>query len=194
MGRKPKLALCRAKPEVRLPAKCRHPIRVTRKEYQMFLMALTLSAIEPPARPMDFELVRDAITDHLRAYAIQRDHRNRLVVSCEPENHDGPRVTFHSERWLARGQLLSGNRPVTYRFDQSPPQRVLWDINDRRGILSSQRRVRSFLEYLMVSETLVIRTRDSEDHPFDITFRLVDVRPAVEQVLATCAAYAAQES
>jgi hypothetical protein len=41
----------------------------------MFLMALALSAIEPPPRPMEVELVHDAINDNLRAYAIQRDHR-----------------------------------------------------------------------------------------------------------------------
>ena len=160
----------------------------------MFLMALTLSAIEPPPRPMQVELVRDAITDNLRAYAIQRDRRNRLVVSCEPDRYDGARVTFHSERWLSRGNVFTGERPVIYRFDQGPPRRMLWDVNDRRGTLTSHQRVRTFLQSLVSAEKLVIRARDSENHPFDITFRLVDVRPAVEQVLQTCAGYAAQES
>ena len=40
----------------------------------------------------------------------------------------------------------------------------------------------------------MIRARDIEDHPFDMTFRLVDVRPAVEQVLAACASAANDES
>ena len=160
----------------------------------MFLMALTLSAIEPPPRPMEVDLVRDAINDNLRAYAIQRDHRNRLVVSCEPDRYDGARVTFHSERWLARGNLLTGERPVIYRFDQGPARRMLWDVNDRRGTLSNHRRVQTFLQSLVTAEKLVIRARDSEDHPFDITFRLMDVRPAVEQVLRTCAGETSQES
>ena len=41
---------------------------------------------------------------------------------------------------------------------------------------------------LYESEQLVVRTRDIEHRKFDITFRLVDVRPAVEQALAACAA------
>ena len=160
----------------------------------MFLMALALSAIEPPPRPMEVELVHDAINDNLRAYAIQRDHRNRLVVSCEPDRYDGARVTFHSERWLGRGNVFTGERPVIYRFDQGPARRMMWDVNDRRGTLTSHRRVRTFLQSLVTAEKLVIRARDSEDHPFDITFRLMDVRPAVEQVLRTCAEDAARES
>ena len=63
----------------------------------------------------------------------------------------------------------------------------MWDVNDRRGTLTSHRRVRTFLQSPVTAEKLVIRARDSEDHPFDITFRLTDVRPAVEQVLRTCA-------
>ena len=160
----------------------------------MFLIALALSAIEPPPQPMEVELVHDAINDHLRAYAIQRDHRNRLVVSCEPARYDGARVTFHSERWLGRGNVFTGERPVIYRFDQGPARRMMWDVNDRRGTLTSHQRVRTFLQSLVTAEKLVIRARDSEDHPFDITFRLMDVRPAVEQVLRTCAGDAAHES
>ena len=69
---------------------------------------------------------------------------------------------------------------------------MLWDVNDRRGTLTSHQRVRTFLQSLVSAEKLVIRARDFENHPFDITFRLIDVRPAVEQVLRTCAGYAAQ--
>ena len=71
---------------------------------------------------------------------------------------------------------------------------MLWDVNDRRGTLSNHRRVQTFLQSLVTAEKLVIRARDSEDHPFDITFRLMDVRPAVEQVLRTCAGETSQES
>src|SRR4029453_19305469 len=97
----------------------------------MFLMALALSAIEPPPRPMEVELVHDAINDNLRAYAIQRDHRNRLVVRCGPHRYDGARVPFQSERWPGRGNVFTGERPVIYRFDQGPARRMMWDVNDR---------------------------------------------------------------
>jgi hypothetical protein len=141
----------------------------------MFLIAMALLAAEPPVPPMRVEVVRDAITDEVKAFATLNEGGNRLVVSCAPERHDGARVSFHSRHWLARGNMLTGERPVTYRFDSLPPQRSMWDVEDRRGRLSGQRRVASFLSHMM-----------SEDRRVDMTFRLADVRPAIEQALAAC--------
>jgi hypothetical protein len=39
---------------------------------------------------------------------------------------------------------------------------------------------------MMSAERLVIRARDIEDRRVDMTFRLADVRPAIEQALAAC--------
>jgi hypothetical protein len=156
----------------------------------MLLIALALVAMDPPARPMEVEVVRDAITDEVRAFATLRDDGNRLVVSCEPARFDGAQVTFHARRWLARGNVFTGERGVTFRFDSLPPQRSMWDVEDRRGRLSSRRRAESFLGHLMSAEQVVIRARDIEDRSFDMVFRLQDVRPAVEQALAACAAAA----
>ena len=156
----------------------------------MLFMALALNAIEPPARPMEVEVVRDAITDEIRAHATVRDGGHRLVVSCAPADYQGPRVTFHSRRWLARGNLFTGERPIIHRFDELPPVRTMWDVEDRHGRLGGDDRVALFLRDLMASDRLVIRARDIEHHRFDMTFRLVDVRPAVEQALAACAAAA----
>jgi hypothetical protein len=152
----------------------------------MFLMALTIAAATPPPRPMEVDVVRDPITDHVRAYATVREGGDRLVVSCDSSSRDGPRVTFHGRRWLASGNLLTGDRPVTYRFDDHPPRRRMWDLDDRRGTLTARARVGSFLAWLMASRKLVIRTRDIENHRYDMTFRLVDVRPAIEQALTAC--------
>ena len=160
----------------------------------MLLTALALLAVDLPVRPMEVEVVRDAITDDIRAYATLRDDGNLLVVSCDPARFDGARISVHATRWFGRGNVFSGERGVTYRFDDLPPQRSGWDIEDRRARLKGDRRARSFLGHLMASEQLVIRARDIEDHVFDMTFRLQDVRPAVEQALAACEAAANDES
>ena len=152
----------------------------------MFLLALTLIASEPPPRPATVEVVRDPITDEIRAYATVRDDGNRLVVSCAPADYQGARITFHSRRWLARGHFLSGDRPLIYRFDQQPPRRMLWDIDDRHGTLTRPVRVAAFLAGLQSARRLVIRTRDLENRRLDLVFRLNDVAPAVERAMAAC--------
>lgn len=159
----------------------------------MFLIALALFAVEPPPRPMSVDVIQDPITDTVRAFAVVREGGDRLVVSCDPDRYDGPRVSFHARRWLARGNLFTGERPVIYRFDEAPPRRTMWDIEDRHGTLTGRSRVIGFLNDLVVAEKLVIRTRDIENHRYDLSFRLVDVRPAVEQALAACAGNAPRE-
>lgn len=153
----------------------------------MLLMTLALVAVEPPPRPMAVEIVRDAITDAVRSFAVLRDGGNRLVVGCDPSRHEGPRVRFHSRRWLARGNLLTGERPIVYRFDDLPPRRMMWDVRYRHGTLDKAGAVASFLRDLGSAERLVFRTRDIENREFDIVFRLRDVRPAVDRALAACA-------
>lgn len=157
-----------------------------RNELQMLFMALALAAVDPPPRPMDVEVIEDPITDDIRAYATVRDGGHRLVVSCDPAEYDGARVAVHSRRWLARGNLFTGDRPLTYRFDRLPPRRMMWDVEDRRALLTGESRVDPFLRDLLLAERLVVRARDVEYREFDMIFRLVDVRPAIEQALAAC--------
>jgi len=152
---------------------------------KMFLMALTLAAVEPPPRPMEVEVIRDAITDQVRAFATVRAGRDRLVVSCDPARYRGVRVSFHAAHWLSRGNLFTGERPVVFRFDDLPPRRMMWDVDNRRGMLTGSR-VYNFLNHLVAADRLVIRTRDIENHRYDFTFRLLGVRPAVDQALAAC--------
>lgn len=150
----------------------------------MFLMALTLMASDIPPQPMRAQVVRDRITDEVTAYAIAREDGNTLVVSCRAAER--PRVSFHSRLWLARGNPLSGLRAVTYRFDDQAPRRMMWDIEDRRGMLESRRRVAFFLQGLANARQVVIRARDIEDRPFDMVFHLQNAGPAVEQALTAC--------
>ena len=152
----------------------------------MFLMALTLAVAEPPPRPVALEVIRDPITDQVRAFATVRAGRDRLVVSCDPAEYAGPRVSFHAAHWLARGNLFTGERPVVHRFDDLPARRMMWDVNNRRGRLGGSRAA-AFLNNLVVADKLVIRTRDIENHRYDMTFRLVGARWAVDQALAACA-------
>jgi hypothetical protein len=154
----------------------------------MFLIALALAAVEPPPQPMEVEVVHDPITDLTRAYATLREAGSRLVVSCEPSQYSGPRISVHARRWLARGNLFTGERPIIYRFDNQRARRMMWDVDDRRALLTGQRRVRNFLAHLVQADRLVIRGRDIENNRYDLTFRLTEVRPAVEQALAACAA------
>ena len=152
----------------------------------MLLFALMLAAGEPPPRPMTVEVVRDPITDAVRAHAVVREDGNRLMVICDPAEHDGPRISVHSRRWFSRGHLFSGDRPLIYRFDNQRPHRMMWDIKDRRATLSRGRRVAAFLRDLETAQRLVIRGRDIENRRFDMIFRLKDVGPAVAQALAAC--------
>lgn len=154
----------------------------------MFLLALTIMASDLPPRPMTVEVVRDPITDAVRAEAALRDDGNRLVVSCDPAEYDGPRVSIHSRRWLGGGNFLSGHGPIIYRFDGQRPRRMLWSIDDRRATLSRGRRVAAFLRDLQTAQRLVIRARDIENRRFDMVFRLKDVAPALGQALAACGA------
>lgn len=149
-------------------------------------MALALAATDLPPQPMSVEVIRDPITDHVRAYATIRERRDRLVVSCDSAERSQPQVEFHSERWLARGNIFSGHHPVTHRFDGRRPWRQLWDIEDRHGTLNGRRRISAFVANLMASEKLAIRTRDIENNRVDIRFRLVGVRPAIEQAMSAC--------
>ena len=149
-------------------------------------MALAVAAADPPPQPASVEVIRDPITDHVRAYATVRARRNRLVVSCDSSDRDRPKVVFHSDRWLARGNLFSGFRPVTHRFDNQRPRRQMWHVEDRHATLTGERRTAAFLAHLAASEKLVIRTRDLERNRIDLTFPLIDVEAALEQAMSAC--------
>ena len=150
----------------------------------LFAVALATPAL--PA-PMSVEVVTDVITDQVRAYATVRNEGDRLVISCDPSRYDGYRITVHSRRWLMRGNLFTGERPLIFRFDQGPPRRGMWDVTDRRATLIGDARKTSFLHQLQTAERVAIRARDIENHRFDMVFALNGVRPALEQAMAACA-------
>ena len=152
----------------------------------MILTALTLLAMQTPPEPMRVSIGRDLINDRVRATATLRQGGNRLVVVCETGNEDGPRITFNSRRWLARGHLLSGRRKLTYRFDNHPPRRMFWEIDDRRATLNRDVRVAAFLHDLRSARRVVIRARDMEKRRFDAVFDLNGAGPAVDRVLQAC--------
>jgi hypothetical protein len=156
----------------------------------MFLIALALlagqPAQEPPPEPMEIEIVRDPITDQQRATATLRGEEGRIEIWCESPDWGDVRVEFHSRRWLARGQFLTGQQPVTYRFDEGRPYRRLWHVRDRRASFDDKGRVVSFLTALMRSRRLVLRTRDVENHTFDSSFAIGESRGAITQLLQTC--------
>jgi hypothetical protein len=136
---------------------------------------------------MTMEVVRDPITDQVSADAILRDAGQRLSVSCDPAHYRGLRVSFSSMHWLARGNVLTGERAIVYRFDDQRPRRLLWQVGSRSGHIGDRRgRVAPFLRALIGAQRLVLRTRDVEERPFDLTFRIVGARPAIARLLEAC--------
>jgi hypothetical protein len=157
----------------------------------LFLALALLAAEEPPAppapRPMTVEVTRDPINDRVSATATLYDARNRLDIACDPGRYDGLRVSFTSIYWLARGNVLTGQRSVTYRFDDQRPRRLYWHVESRSArIGDSRNRARPFIREMVSAERVVLRTRDVEERPIDLTFRINGARPAIAQLLDAC--------
>jgi len=153
----------------------------------MLLAALALAAIDPPPpRPMAVEVVRDPITDAVRASASLYDAGQRLTVACDPARYEGVQVSFSTRHWIAGDSFFTGERPLIYRFDSQPPRRFVWIMRDRGARLSGRGRVTYFLSGLIVAERLVFRARDIEDHRLDLSFRVVGAYPAIAELLQAC--------
>jgi hypothetical protein len=153
----------------------------------MLFVALALVAVEPPpSRPMTVEVVRDAITDAVKASATLLDDGQLLTLACDPQDYGGLRISFSSARWLARPSFVTRERPMVYRFDSARPERQIWIMRDRGAFFGGHHRVRRFLHGLITSEQLVIRTRDVEDHPVELNFRISGAYPAVRALLEAC--------
>jgi hypothetical protein len=158
----------------------------------MLFVALALASQVPqpaieqlPPRPMTLEVSRDPITDLVRATASLLDQGRRLDVACAPQ-YDGIRVSFTSSHWMAGASILTGERPIVYRFDSDRPRRQIWIIRDRGARFDGARRVTRFLRGLIESEYLLLRTRDVEDHRIDLGFRIVGAAPAISGLLEAC--------
>ena len=158
----------------------------------MLFVALALASqapqlqVEPlPPRPMTLEVVRDPITDMVRATASLYDQGRRLDVACAP-NYDEIRVSFSSSHWMVDNSILTGERPLIYRFNSQPPRRRIWIMRDRGARLSGSGRVGEFLEGLLGSEQLVFRSRDVEGRRLDLSFQITTAAPAISGLLDAC--------
>ena len=156
----------------------------------MFLIALGLlagqAAEQQQPEPVEIAIQRDAITDHLRATATLRGEDGRIEIRCESPDWGDVRIEYHSRRWLARGNIFTGQQPVTFRFDEGRAYRRLWHVRDRTASFDDKGRVINFLVSMMRSNRLVLRTRDVENHTFDARFEIAEARPAITQLLQTC--------
>ena len=142
---------------------------------------------EPPLpRPMAVETVRDPITDDLRVQATLRDQDRRLTLACDPHDFEFIRVTFTSNRWLVRGNLITRERPLIYRFDDNRPRRLIWIVKDREARLAGRERVGEFLRGFIDADEVVFRTRDVESNRILLRFRIVGAREAVDLLLRQC--------
>jgi hypothetical protein len=142
---------------------------------------------EPPLpRPMTVETVRDPITDDIRVQATLRDQDRRLTLACDPHDFEFIRVTFTSNRWLVRGNFLTRERALIYRFDDLRPVRLIWIVKDREARLAGRRRVGEFLRQFIDADELVFRTRDVETNRILLRYRIVGGREAVDQLLRQC--------
>ena len=161
----------------------------------MFLIALTvaapLTAAQPEPAPqvepaMTVQIVRDAITGRLSATATLRANGERIEIRCRAPRWGDVSVEYHSRRWIARGNFLTGQQPVTYRFDDHAPVRRLWHVDERVAGFDNPRAVIAFIDGLMGARRLILRTRDVENRTFDATFAIGETRPAIAQLLQTC--------
>ena len=171
----------------------------------MFLIALALALTqaepasqtepaaraEPPAQieapqPMTVEVVRDAITDRMRATAILRANGERIEIRCREPDWGDVSVQYHSRHWIARGNVLTGQQPVTYRFDDHAPIRRLWRVHDRVASFDNRGRVIGFVGALMNARRLVLRTRDIENRTFDAISPIGETQSAIVALLHTC--------
>jgi hypothetical protein len=142
---------------------------------------------EPPMpRPMAVETVRDPITDDVRVQATLRDQDRRLTLACDPHDFEFIRVTFTSNTWLVRGNFLTRERALIYRFDDARPVRLMWIVKNREARLAGRRRVGEFLRQFIDADELVFRTRDVETRRILLRFRIVGARAAVDQLLHQC--------
>ena len=142
---------------------------------------------DPPLpRPMSVETVRDTISDEVRVSATLRDATQRLTLTCDPHDHEFIRVTFTSMRWLVRGNFITRERPLIYRFDDLPSRRLIWLVKDREARLGGRSRVTEFMRELIGARELVFRTRDVESNRIELKFRIVGAREAVRQLLEAC--------
>jgi hypothetical protein len=158
----------------------------------MFLIALTLAAplaatqAEPAPQPMTVEVARDAINDRMRATATLRANGERIEIRCREPDWGDVSVEYHSRRWIARGNFLSGLQPVTYRFDEHAATRRLWHVRDRVASFDDRGRVIAFVGALMSAHRLVLRTRDIENRTFDAIFPIGETQTAIVELLHTC--------
>ena len=154
----------------------------------MVLIALALAAVQPatPPQPLEIEIARDPISDRLQATATLRGNGERIEIRCRAPDWGDVHVEYHSRRWLARGNILTGQNPVTYRFDEQRPVRKLWHVNDRTASFDDRGRTIRFLRGLMGARRLVIRTRDIENHRFDTIFTIGESSGAIARLLETC--------
>jgi hypothetical protein len=142
---------------------------------------------EPPLpRPMAVETVRDPITDDLRVQATLRDQDRRLTLACDPHDFEFIRVTFTSNRWLIRGNFITRERALIYRFDDARPVRLIWIVKDREARLAGRHRVGEVLRGFIDADEVVFRTRDVESNRILLRFRIVGAREAVDQLLRQC--------
>jgi len=154
----------------------------------MISIALALAATQavPIPAPLEVEIARDAVTDRQRATATLRGDGERLVIHCEAPNWGDIHIRYHSRRWLARGNFLTGQSPITIRFDDGQPQRRLWHVRDRTANFDDRGRAIAFLRSLMNARRLLLRTRDVEDRTFDSLFEIGETAPAIAALLQTC--------
>ena len=141
---------------------------------------------EPAPQPMTVDVVRDAMNDRLRATAILRANGERIVIRCRAPDWGDVSVEYHSRRWIARGNLFTGQQPVSYRFDDHAPVRMLWRVSDRTARFDGRRRVIAFVGALLNARQLALRTRDIENRTFDTVFPIGETRPAIIELLHTC--------
>ena len=99
----------------------------------MLLVALALHrgrTAAPPPRPMQVEVVRDAITDRVSASATLVD-RAEAGRRLRRRDYRGIRVRFSSAHWVARPFFVGRARPVHLPLRRAAAAPAIWVLRDR---------------------------------------------------------------
>lgn len=159
------------------------------------LLAMTAAhpVIDTPARELELfergmtvDTARDPITDAVRTFAVAHSREGHLAIGCDPDRFDGLRVQFISNSWFAGENFVTRAQFMRYRFDEARPRRSRWSVEEQVASLRPLSHVPSFIDWVLASDRLAIRTRDIEDREGDIIFALHGAETAIPQMLEAC--------
>ena len=137
------------------------------------------------------DIWRDPLDDSVRAFVTFRVEGGRLTIGCNRDDWRGVRIMLSDRGWFAPSQWR-GRRPVRYRFDDARARGAIWRTNEGYVYTQSRRNVRAFLEWMVASDRVAMRSTDVEDREREFVFQIAGARGPLTQMLQACGPDAAE--